>query len=974
MDGPAEVLRAAGMDAVVYLKMLRLGIEFFSFVSLVVLIIILPINCSGDNVDYLMSLGSGGGVAASPVTSWWAGNVENTNETGSLASTAIVKPPSDMYIDAGDPPPGMLWWQYNPDVVPYPYYNMTPYMFYLNTTNATYAAQFATYGWRYDPNYQQVEYEYSNLDKTTISNLAARDPKLWAHAVIAYLVTLFAYWHWWRASKDALRLRSHYLMAAPPGAESHTVLCQDIPGVEYGLLLNRLDGTLLRFVPKSAKQAASRQLALARAAAARSAKRAGDVALPTDAAQQEMVSVDLEVGGGGGDKDGSVKATSVEEAAPPAPQGEGEAPPAQALLARRDPWVDAAADIKAHDGSVERMVEATFRRIYGSELSHVHLVHDTSALDAAVSQYEKIKGLLTDLVDDYISQKRRGKEIKRKQVSVTSLTLGEWGKERGFTKKPKKVDALEFWRDYLGELLRRVREEQDKALGRLYPTAFVTFATRKSQVVAARTLMSEDLSCWRAQGSPQPEEVYWPNLGYRQWERTGRDSLMWLAFVAMAAFFMIPVTAVQGLLTMNSVVSFIQSIPVANSFLTAMLPGLALKIFLAIVPIILTLMNKFSGCVSESAIDFGVVSKYFGFQVITVFLGSFIAGTFANQLQQFINNPASIVTIFGTSAPQTAIFFMTYIAIGALLQQPLGLVRLVPLVVFWVKSKLSATERAKARVWQNQENNYGTLIPNDTINMLLGVVFCTICPLIAPFALLYYLTAFLGWKYNWTYVYGQPYQSGGTAWPRIFNQLMTGLFFFHLMELAILSIKKNFGGLLMIPLLLIDVGYWLAVHARFWRPLETLSLISAAERDAAEAAAAAAAGTGAKARYSDDEISRLYLSPSFKISDEEHEEAIDEANRMLKVLAGGTDSKLPLAAEQEAEDAPSEDDDRSATHDLTRARGSSAGGAPHAPDRFFSASDPDGASAGSSVGGGTAAAAPPPPPQGSSAAAALPKP
>eukprot|EP00887_Chlorella_sp_A99_P007014 scaffold2.g7014.t1 len=584
------------------------------------------------------------------------------------------------------------------------------------------------------------------------------------------------------ASKDALRLRSHYLMAAPPGAESHTVLTSQASSMDCSSTAWMAPSSGERrfisveggwFVPKSAKQAASRQLALARAAAARSAKRAGDVALPTDAAQQEMVSVDLEVGGGGGDKDGSVKATSVEEAAPPAPQ-----------------------------------------------------------------------------------------------VSVTSLTLGEWGKERGFTKKPKKVDALEFWRDYLGELLRRVREEQDKALGRLYPTAFVTFATRKSQaramgglrcggciidrVVAARTLMSEDLSCWRAQGSPQPEEVYWPNLGYRQWERTGRDSLMWLAFVAMAAFFMIPVTAVQGLLTMNSVVSFIQSIPVANSFLTAMLPGLALKasagarrrIFLAIVPIILTLMNKFSGCVSESAIDFGVVSKYFGFQVITVFLGSFIAGTFANQLQQFINNPASIVTIFGTSAPQTAIFFMTYIAIGALLQQPLGLVRLVPLVVFWVKSKLSATERAKARVWQNQENNYGTLIPNDTINMLLARVGAAGCPPRRPTPRAH---------------------ARAHAWPRIFNQLMTGLFFFHLMELAILSIKKNFGGLLMIPLLLIDVGYWLAVHARFWRPLETLSLISAAERDAAEAAAAAAAGTGAKARYSDDEISRLYLSPSFKI-------------------------------------------------------------------------------------------------------------
>jgi hypothetical protein len=54
--------------------------------------------------------------------------------------------------------------------------------------------------------------------------------------------------------------------------------------------------------------------------------------------------------------------------------------------------------------------------------------------------------------------------------------------------------------------------------------------------------------------------------------------------------------------------------------------------------------------------------------------------------------------------------------------QPIGLLRFVPLVLFWVFSKLASTERAKARLWQNQEIKYGTLIPGDSIMMLLGVV------------------------------------------------------------------------------------------------------------------------------------------------------------------------------------------------------------------------------------------------------------
>ena len=45
------------------------------------------------------------------------------------------------------------------------------------------------------------------------------------------------------------------------------------------------------------------------------------------------------------------------------------------------------------------------------------------------------------------------------------------------------------------------------------------------------------------------------------------------------------------------------------------LAGLALKLFLWLVPWILTLMIKFSGATSVSDVDMGVVTRYFVFQV-----------------------------------------------------------------------------------------------------------------------------------------------------------------------------------------------------------------------------------------------------------------------------------------------------------------------------------------------------------------------
>ena len=60
------------------------------------------------------------------------------------------------------------------------------------------------------------------------------------------------------------------------------------------------------------------------------------------------------------------------------------------------------------------------------------------------------------------------------------------------------------------------------------------------------------------------------------------------------------------------------------------------------------------------------------------------------------------MTLLGAAAPQTATFFLTFITLRALLTVPLALLRLVPLIIYTIKSKLAATERARERLWRNQ--------------------------------------------------------------------------------------------------------------------------------------------------------------------------------------------------------------------------------------------------------------------------------
>ncbi|KAL4853137.1 CSC1-like protein [Chlorella vulgaris] len=864
----ADLIRCGGVDAAMYIKILRMGFEIFCVVAFFTLVIILPINLTGGEVDKLMATPAG--LETNPLYKYLVPAAAPAPEASSDSSeeNKITTLPDIYNSTVGDAPPGMMWWNYNNNINPDAY----------QTPEEVLGPAFATYGWMWLQSYQEIKYKFSSLDKTTIANVTAGSARLWAHAVVTYVVSFFIYYWLWKYNKEGLRLRIFYLINQPAGAESHTVLCQDVPGVPYGTIPQRADGTLLKLIPKSIKEKAYQQTAmLARKGTGTFTHGVGKVGHAVEGHAKEL---------GGADDIESANAAAAEALSG---GGKMHIDPSSGRWEMRDAWVDAVQGIQGHEGSVHGMVEEEFRKVYHDDLAAVHMVHDTSKLDPLVAEYAKVRLAATDLVDNYISLKRRGKELKPKKVTVIGATMGAWGREK-YGMKPTKVDAFEFYRDRLTELRRGILEEQGKAQAphSVFPAAFVTFRRRTSQVVAARTLMSEDLSAWRCQAAPRAEEIVWHSLGFRIWERSARSLAMYAAYIAMAAFFMIPVAAVQGLLSLNSFAGFLNSIPILGALLTGMLPGLALKIFLALVPMIITAMNRFAGMISESQIDLGLVSRYFYFQVITLFLGSFIAGTFANQMKQFIADPGSIITIFGTSAPQTAIFFMTYLLLEALLTTSLTLMRVVPLIIFW------------ERLWSNQLMAYGTVVPNDTIAFLLGLTFCTICPIIAPVACAYFMFNYLVWKYQQVYVYTPTYQSGGLVWIRVFDQCMLGLIMFHLMMTAILGVKKSIGApILCFLLLAFDFVFWVAVHSRFWRPQECLSLISAADMDAQDRGSQG--DSFALAKGVDAQMRDRYLSPSFKFDDEEHEQAMTEVQRMAAVLAGGEDEKL-FAAPQPTEE------------------------------------------------------------------------
>ena len=65
-----------------------------------------------------------------------------------------------MYADVPPAPPGLIWWEYLPNVPPLP--DPATYFGMSNWTN---------WGWQYDPDYSVPFYSYSDLDQVSIKHM-----------------------------------------------------------------------------------------------------------------------------------------------------------------------------------------------------------------------------------------------------------------------------------------------------------------------------------------------------------------------------------------------------------------------------------------------------------------------------------------------------------------------------------------------------------------------------------------------------------------------------------------------------------------------------------------------------------------------------------------------------------------------------------------------------------------------------------
>ncbi|PQP99451.1 CSC1-like protein [Prunus yedoensis var. nudiflora] len=370
--------------------------------------------------------------------------------------------------------------------------------------------------------------------------------------------------------------------------------------------------------------------------------------------------------------------------------------------------------------------------------------------------------------------------------------LGLWGES---------VDSIEYYKQQIKQFDKIMTLEQQKILKdskSILPVAFVSFDSRWGAAVCAQTQQSKNPTLWLTNWAPEPRDVYWRNLAIPFVSLSIRKLVITLSVFALVFFYMIPIAFVQSLANLEGlerVAPFLRPVielKFIKSFLQGFLPGLALKIFLYILPTVLMIMSKIEGHIALSTLERKTAAKYYYFMLVNVFLGSIVTGTAFQQLHAFLHqSPTQIPRTIGVSIPTKATFFITYIMVDGWAAVAGEILRLKPLVIYHLKNMfLVKTERDRVKAMDPGSVDFPETLPSLQLYFLLGIVYAVVTPILLPFILVFFALAYLVYRHQIINVYNQHYESAAAFWPQVHSRIIASLVISQLLLMGLLSTKK----------------------------------------------------------------------------------------------------------------------------------------------------------------------------------------
>lgn len=373
----------------------------------------------------------------------------------------------------------------------------------------------------------------------------------------------------------------------------------------------------------------------------------------------------------------------------------------------------------------------------------------------------------------------------------------------------RRVDTIKWTRTRLKELgvkISKLRRDYRKGKGTPYPAVFIEFHTQVDAQAAFQVLAHHRANHMRSEiVGVRPEEIHWPALHFRWWERIIRRFLIQGFVAVMVIFWSIPaglVGAISNVQMIASKVFFLHwllKLPsVIIGLISGLLPAVALSCLMAIVPMIMRMSARQAGVATDAKIELFVQGSYFVFQIVQVFLITTLTSAASSVFTQILENPLSARGLLSTNLPKASNFYISYFILQGMAMSATRLVHLGGLFRHQLMSHSGGNpRRIAARYHRLRKIHWGSVYPVFTNMGVIAITYSIIAPVVLGFAAIGFFFVYITYRYNLLYVYSSELDTRGLHYPRALSQLLTGLYLAEICLVGLFGLKGAYGPLVL---------------------------------------------------------------------------------------------------------------------------------------------------------------------------------
>ncbi|RGB38934.1 hypothetical protein C1646_755152 [Rhizophagus diaphanus] len=385
-----------------------------------------------------------------------------------------------------------------------------------------------------------------------------------------------------------------------------------------------------------------------------------------------------------------------------------------------------------------------------------------------------------------------------------------------------KVDSITFYTNKIETTEDRISElrRKDPTERKTLNYGFVSFESIYHAHSVARQLDSvpsvgirhDSLGAPAVHLAPIPKDIIWGNLSMLAAVRKTQRWIGRFFFVALCFLWLIPlgfITTAGQIRNIVKIFPFLKDLLYEHDFIAGLIESwmtpMILALFVIILPIILRYLTKAQGIITYSETERSVLGKLYLFFFINNLILYTISSTAWDivakvkasidagyldfeDLKKNITNSKFLDEI-AESAIKVSFFWINYISLSGLFAV-WDLAQLVQLIYIWFKKKLlSPTPRNLKELSMPPDFDYPVYYNTHLFFFTLGILYSVIAPLILVFCYLYYVLAYLVYRYQLMYVFNTKIETGGVYWKAVFNRLIVAIIFWQLTMIGVMNLK-----------------------------------------------------------------------------------------------------------------------------------------------------------------------------------------